>query len=38
VGEDGVQTKVPISLSEKEKEKLKKSADTLAEVLKGLDI
>jgi L-lactate dehydrogenase len=38
VGEDGIQTRVPISLSENEQEKLKKSADTLSEVLKGLDI
>ena len=38
VGEDGVQTRVPISLSEEEQVKLRQSADTLAGVLKELDL
>jgi L-lactate dehydrogenase len=38
VGRDGVETRVPISLSPEEQGKLKKSADTLAGVLKELDI
>jgi L-lactate dehydrogenase len=38
VGGDGIETKVPISLSSEEQVKLKKSADTLAGVLKELDI
>ena len=38
LGEDGVQTRVPISLNEEEQAKLRQSADTLASVIKGLDI
>ena len=38
VGEDGVQTRVPISLSEEEQVKLRQSADTLAGVLKELEL
>lgn len=38
VGEDGIQTRVPISLSEEEQIKLRQSADTLAGVLKELDL
>ena len=38
IGENGVQTRLPISLSEEEQEKLRKSAETLAAVIKGLDI
>lgn len=38
VGEDGIQTRVPISLSEEEQVKLRQSADTLAGVLKELDL
>lgn len=38
VGEDGVQTRVPISLSQEEQIKLRQSADTLAGVLKELDL
>lgn len=38
VGSGGVETRVPISLSEEEQIKLRHSADTLAEVIKGLDV
>ncbi len=38
IGEDGVQTRVPIALNEEEQEKLKQSADTLAGVIKELNI
>lgn len=38
VGRDGVETRVPISLNEEEQEKLKESADTLTEVLNGLEL
>lgn len=38
IGEDGVQTRVPISLNEEEQEKLRKSAETLAAVIKELNI
>lgn len=38
LGEDGVQTRVPIALNEEEQEKLRQSADTLASVIKGLDL
>ena len=38
IGENGVQTRLPISLSEEEQEKLRNSAETLAAVIKGLDI
>lgn len=38
VGSDGVETRVPISLSEEEQIKLRHSADTLAEVIKELDV
>lgn len=38
VDEDGIQTRVPISLSEEEQIKLRQSADTLAGVLKELDL
>lgn len=38
VGRDGVETKVPISLSAEEQTKLRESADTLAGVLKGLEL
>ena len=37
VGKDGIETGVPISLSEEEEEKLRKSADTLKKVLEGLE-
>ena len=37
VGKDGIETGVPISLSEEEEEKLRKSADTLKNVLEGLE-
>lgn len=36
LGENGVQTRVPISLNEEEQAKLKQSADTLASVIKEL--
>ncbi len=38
VGKDGFETRVPISLSEEEQEKLKESANTLKNILKDLDI
>lgn len=38
VGLDGVETHVPISLSESEKEQLLRSADTLKEIAAGLDL
>lgn len=38
LGSNGVETRVPISLSNEEQVKLKASADTLAEVLKGLSL
>ena len=38
LGEDGVQTRVPISLNEEEQAKLKQSADTLASVIRDLDL
>ena len=38
LGEDGVQTRVPIALNEDEQKKLKQSADTLASVIKELDL
>lgn len=38
VGRDGVETRVPIALNGEEQAKLKNSADTLAEVLKGLEL
>ncbi len=38
VGEDGIETEVPISLSEKEIEDLKASAKTLKDIIKELDI
>ncbi len=38
VGSCGVETRVPISLSQEEQIKLKQSADTLAEVIKGLNL
>lgn len=38
VGCNGVETRVPISLSKEEQGKLKESANTLAEVLKGLEL
>ena len=38
LGENGVQTRVPISLNEEEQAKLKQSADTLASVIKGLEL
>ena len=38
LGENGVQTRVPISLNEEEQTKLKQSADTLASVIKELGI
>ena len=37
VGKDGIETGVPISLSEEEEEKLRESADTLKKVLEGLE-
>ncbi len=36
LGENGVQTRVPISLNEEEQTKLKQSADMLASVIKEL--
>ena len=38
VGAEGVQTRVPISLSDEEKEKLQESAKTLKEVISQLDL
>ncbi len=38
LGEDGVQTRVPISLNEEEQAKLRQSADTLASVIRELDL
>lgn len=38
VGKNGLETKVPIELNEEEQAALKKSADTLKEVLAGLDL
>lgn len=38
VGKNGLETKVPIALNEEEQEALKKSAQTLKEVLAGLDL
>jgi len=38
VGYDGVETKVPIALNEEEQAKLRESAETLAGVLKELDL
>ena len=38
VGKDGVETRVPISISEEEEEKLKESADTLKKVIEGLEL
>ena len=38
VGKDGIETQVPISLSEEEEAKLRASADTLKRVIAGLDI
>ena len=38
LGEEGVQTRVSIALNEDEQKKLKQSADTLASVIKELDL
>lgn len=38
VGKDGIETQVPISLSEEEEAKLRASADTLKRVIAGLDL
>ena len=38
VGKDGVETRVPISISEEEEAKLRKSADTLKKVIEGLEL
>ncbi|MDO4943152.1 MAG: L-lactate dehydrogenase [Lachnospiraceae bacterium] len=38
VGKNGLETKVPISLNHEEQEKLKKSADLLADIIKDLDL
>lgn len=38
VGSDGVETAVPIDLSPEEQEKLKESANALAEIAKKLDL
>ncbi|HJC24438.1 MAG TPA: L-lactate dehydrogenase [Candidatus Eisenbergiella merdavium] len=38
VGKDGIETQVPISLSEEEEAKLRASADTLKKVIEGLDL
>lgn len=38
IGKDGLETKVPISLSKEEQEQLQKSAETLREVLAGCDL
>lgn len=38
VGKDGVETKVPISLDEEEQKKLRESADTLKQILAGLNL
>lgn len=38
LGEDGVQTRVPIALNEEEQAKLRQSADTLASVIRELDL
>lgn len=38
VGKNGLETKVPIALNEEEQKALKKSAETLKEVLAGLDL
>lgn len=38
VGKDGVETRVPISISEEEEAKLKESADTLKKVIEGLEL
>ena len=38
VGKDGVETRVPISISEEEETKLKESADTLKKVIEGLEL
>ena len=37
VGKDGVETRVPISISEEEETKLQESADTLKKVIEGLE-
>ena len=38
VGKDGVETRVPISISEEEEAKLMESADTLKKVIEGLEL
>ena len=38
VGKNGLETKVPIALNETEQQKLKESAQTLKNILEGLDI
>ena len=38
VGKDGVETRVPISISEEEEAKLTESADTLKKVIEGLEL
>mgnify|MGYP000167651262 FL=1 len=38
VGKDGVETRVPISISEEEEAKLQESADTLKKVIEGLEL
>lgn len=38
VGKDGIETKVPISLSQEEREKLQESASTLREILKDIEL
>ena len=38
VGKDGVETRVPISISEEEEAKLKESADTLKKVIEGWEL
>lgn len=38
VGKDGVETRVPISISEEEETKLQESADTLKKVIEGLEL
>ena len=38
VGKNGQETKVPITLNEKEQRKLSQSASTLKEILKELDL
>lgn len=38
VGKDGIETKVPITLSQEEREKLQESAATLREILKDIEL